>query len=277
MNFYYSFWQTRYRPVNLQLDMWRLSVELVKKSHPKSKICLITDSKSAPLFKTFGFSSISTKLDGIQDFQKVWSLGKIYAYKEALKDGPFIHIDADVFLWQPLPDNLLSSKLFAQSEDKEVWSDPGYVSLEEVLQKYKKLPKAWKKILDAKENFKTINMGIFGGTDTKVISKYCDFVLNMVADKEYQDLWAGVGLGKDVVTCLACMVEQLNLAHFVRENKIKPTFLLDDVEDSTKKAHLRYTHLMGLKNNPEIMRSISKRVRTTPYNLKPRQPGFTSW
>lgn len=257
--------------------MWRLSFELARKNYPNTPICLITDTKSVRLFRDFGFSSISTGLDGIPDFQKVWALGKIYAYREAAKKGPFLHLDADVFLWAPLPESLLNSGVFVQSPDKHVWDDPGYISLEEILNKYGKLPETWESILLKEENFSTVNMGIFGGTNTKFILDYCDFVLGMIEDPDYADLWSAKRRGSGIATCVACMVEQLNLVDFARQNNVQLNYLLDDVQDSTKKSYLKYTHLMNGKDNPGVMESISQRVKTKPYNLRPKFVDVSKW
>jgi len=257
--------------------MWKLSFELVKKNYPNTNICLITDTKSVPLFKDFDFSSVSTKLDGIPDFQKVWALGKIYAYREAAKKGPFLHVDADVFLWAPLPQNLLNSPVFAQSPDHHVWDEPGYISLEEIFEKFGSLPKEWEKILKTKDNFQTVNMGIFGGTDVKFISQYCDFVLSMVEDPKFRDLWAGKGRAKTVRTCLPCMLEQMNVSYFAKERGVKISCLLSDFHDSNRDSYLKYTHLMDAKENPVVMQSISDRVRTKPYNLLPKFVGPFGW
>ena len=273
MTIYYSFWVSRFRPVNLNLDMWRLSFELAKKNYPNTPICLITDTKSAGLFRNFDFSDVSTALDGIPDFQKIWSLGKIYAYREAANKGPFLHLDADVFLWAPLPVALTESPIFVQSPDKRIWDDPGYISIEEVLNKHGKLPEAWKDMLIAEDNFHTVNMGIFGGTDTNLILNYCKFVLDMIEDPEHLKLWTNPSIN----TCLACMIEQLNLVYFARQHGVEVNYLLDDVNDSTRKSYLKYTHLMNGKDNPAVMAAVSKRVQTKPYNLRPKFVGVERW
>jgi hypothetical protein len=253
--------------------MWRLSFELAKKNYPNTPICLITDTKSAGLFRDFDFSDVSTALDGIPDFQKIWSLGKIYAYREAASKGPFLHLDADVFLWEPLPVTLTQSPIFVQSPDKRIFDDPGYISFEEVLNNNGRLPEAWEEILLSEENFPTVNMGIFGGTDTGLILDYCKFVLDMLEDPKYLRLWQN----PNVNTCLACMVEQLNLVYFARQRGVELNYLLDDVDDSTKKSYLKYTHLMNGKDDPVVMGAISQRVRQKPYNLDPQYVGPKQW
>ena len=46
------------------------------------------------------------------DFHQQGALGKLIAY--SIQDGPFVHIDNDVFLWKPLPQELLQAPVFAQ-------------------------------------------------------------------------------------------------------------------------------------------------------------------
>ena len=281
MNIYYSYWHNNWRPEALNMDMWILSVELAKKHYGSKNIFLVTKSENINSLKDLGFTDIIPALDKIPDFKKTWSIGKIYAFKEAAKNGPFIHLDADVFLWEPLPEELLKSEVFAQSLDENIknnnglWGSP--YDLGHIKNVYGRLPEDWQKTLDSNIDKVAINMGIFGGSNTKFILDYCDFVLQMILDPAFHDLWVGINKGKDVTACLPCLIEQFNLVLFAEKQNIEIKFLLDDLRDSNKKSYLKYTHLMLLKENKKIMDNILKRVKTKPYNLEVKKVPLKEW
>lgn len=281
MKIYYSYWENGWRPEALNLDMWRLSVELAKKHYGKKNIYLITKTESAHLFKDFEFAEIITVLDKMPDFQKTWSLGKIYAFKEAAKNGPFVHLDSDVFLWEPLPESLLNSYVFAQSPDESIKRDNGLwgspYDLGHIKNIYGKLPEDWQNVLDSQVDKTVINMGIFGGSNTKFISDYCDFVLEMILNPEFYDLWNGINKGEHITACLPCLIEQFNLKIFAEKKGVEVKFLLDDLNDKNKKSYLKYTHLMLLKSDKNIIKRVSERVNKKPYDLEVRKVRKKNW
>jgi len=273
MNICYSFWSSGIKD-NLNLDMWRLSFELIKKNYPKNKIYLITDDNGKKIFKDFNFTNIITKLNNIPNFKEIWALGKIYAYKEIAKYGPFLHLDGDVFLWKPLPENFLNSQVFVQGLDKNVNPKKniiGVYNIEHVLNTYEKIPEIWNKVLERDEKIWPLNMGIFGGNNINFINYYCDFVLEMINDKDFYDLWARKNKGKNIIdeySHLTCMIEQMNLAIAAKIKNINITYLID-IFNIKKDLELDYTHLMGKKYDKKIMDKISIKMKSTPYDLNP--------
>jgi len=281
MNIYFSFWQSGWRKSNLNMDMWRLSFELVKKHYGNKKLYLITDTQSMHLFKNYDFTEILPILDGIPDFQKVWCLGKIFAYKHAVSMGPFLHLDADVFLWEPLPESLLQSEVFCQSPDKPRLFEKGLkfspYDIDHVKKEYGKVPQDWQTLLDTNYDIQAYNVGIFGGTNLKFISEYCDYVLEMVNDSQFYDLWRGINKGYSVHACLPCMLEQMNLTLFAEKKNIKINCLLDDFYDLKNKSYLKYSHLMLLKDKHYIMQRVSERVRKNPIDLEVKKVSIDEW
>ena len=250
------------------ISSWKLSLALANKHY--SKVHLICDSIGYDLLKDLPFTSFSTVLDDLPSFPLIWMLPKIYAYNIAASKGkPFLHLDSDVFLWESLPKKLLNSRIFAQSEDNPFSS---YVYDFDVFKT--KIPDIWKKYQKSSDLIIPYNMGIFGGKDTEIIKKYSQFVLDMVNDPKLEITWR-TPLKNELPK--NCLLEQGNLAIFLYENNIKINTLLEDLADTKNLSHKKYTHLMGGKNNPDIINNIKARVSQIPYDLKPRGVSIQKW
>lgn len=277
MKVYLSYWTGGVRHKSTNLDMWKLSTALAKKHY--KEVHLITDTLGKDILKDIPFTTVDTYLDNVPPFQKIWALGKIYAYQKAAQQGPFLHIDADVFLWKPLPKKLLTADVFTQSPDFEIFNVFGdYNAQYDVgtLRQYSEIiPESWTKHMNnLADNFYAYNMGIFGGKNTKAILDYCDFVLQMINDPRFTDLWNST---TTVELAKSCLLEQANLAIFAKENDLKVKTFMKDLEDSTNVTYQAYTHLMTGKDLPQIKEAVYLRVQNEPYNLEPNQCTLEEW
>ena len=72
------------------------------------------------------FTSVCTTMDRVPAHVSArhWSLSKIVAY--ALQTGPFVHVDADVYLWKRLPAHLEAAPVCGQNTDSQVWLNYHY-------------------------------------------------------------------------------------------------------------------------------------------------------
>ena len=82
---------------------WALSVETARPH--VSGVRLVTDTLGARLLVDelgVEFDEVSLSLDRLERTDPAWwSVGKLVAISEQRE--PFIHVDADVFLWSALP------------------------------------------------------------------------------------------------------------------------------------------------------------------------------
>ena len=96
---------------------WGLSLHTVSHFYPDTS--LVTDDAGARIlidYLQLPFRRVSTELNKLRnDDREWWSLGKIETY--ALQDKPFVHVDADVFLWKPLARELERADVFAQNPE----------------------------------------------------------------------------------------------------------------------------------------------------------------
>lgn len=62
------------------------------------------------------FDEVHTSLSVLDRHnQEWWALGKLCACRAQTE--PFVHIDNDVFLWQPRPHDVAAASVFAQNQE----------------------------------------------------------------------------------------------------------------------------------------------------------------
>lgn len=276
MNVFMSFWSGGIKSSNQNLDMWKLSLALAKKHY--GKVFLISDDIGCDLLKNLPFDLFLNKLNIVpKNLSKIWSLGKIYAYYYACEfNKPFLHLDSDVFLWEPLPKKVTYSRIFAQSLDVPILEKKniGYFDFEKAIESKYELPEIWEKLIKEKINLVPKNMGIFGGFDLNSIKEYCKFSIEMAQNNKYENLWNYEQINP---LSVSCMIEQGNLVIFSYINNIKIELLYEDFADKENKTHKKYTHLMLLKNNKKIKNSIKNRISQEPYDLIVKNIPIERW
>ena len=137
----HALWRT---PMH-HLLAWGLSVQKAGKYYPET--VLVTDTAGKRLLVDqlgIPFRHVSTELDRLRDIDPAWfSLGKLVAY--SIQDQPFVHLDADVFLWKPLPGHVTQAAVLAQCPEFHAHGpDSPLRRLENVFHEHKtKLPMEW--------------------------------------------------------------------------------------------------------------------------------------
>ena len=112
-----------------------------------------------------------------------WAYSKIKTY--SLQTEPFLHIDGDIYLPKPLPEDVMNAPLVVQnSEIGTIY----YKSMIDNILSYPeiKLPSFVKKrIQDG--SWMSYNMGIFGGTNINFIQRYCKEVFRFMESNRIND------------------------------------------------------------------------------------------
>lgn len=162
-----------------------------------------------------------------------WSIHKLHTYVTA-EDDPYLHIDSDVFLFEPLPERLLKADLFAQN--------PESISLYGAIAT---LPDEWRReyILPLSK-FVAYNMGIFGGKPEHVRT-FGQFALHAAKTA--------------LPSTLATYVEQAPLGRFAADRGLTVETLLPKPEERRAVA-AGYAHLMADKNSPEVQEKVAERL-----------------
>jgi hypothetical protein len=94
-----------------------LSLEAARQHYPNTR--LYTDDEGARVLideLELPFERVSTCLNKLQgEDPEWWALGKLEAY--ARQDAPFVHVDTDVFLWNPLAPEVENAGVLAQNPE----------------------------------------------------------------------------------------------------------------------------------------------------------------
>jgi len=267
MNVAMSYWTRggKSRLSHYDINMHQLSLHYALKHY--GKVHLYTDEEGAERLKELPFTSVSTELKDLPKVNTYWSLGKIYAYKLlADKKQPFLHLDSDVFLFEPLPEQLLNSRVFAQHLEGQ----PGVGVNEKYLLKHFYEVFTYAPFVYTEPSFAP-NMGIFGGTDTDFIGRYAMTALKFCLDQSkalIQDfLWKRVGELTNQPTdwVRAAISEQYILWAQAQQDNVPIEYLMTDEEriretERTDGEPPVYTHLTTHKSNPGVMDSLIRRL-----------------
>jgi hypothetical protein len=253
---------------------WVLSVETAKQHYPET--WLVTDDAGARMLVDglgLQFAHVSTDLNALaQHDPDWWALGKIYAYR--LQTEPFVHLDADAFLWKRLPQRLESADVFAQNPEP-IWSGTPYYQperLERVLSATSGgwLPDEWMWYRRAIPHQRSICCGLFGGNRIDFISRFAEASLRLVNDPSNQRALQSLP-NKQIHTLL---IEQYLLAAFVEYYKasaalpfgsVRIEYLFNSMADPwnpERAAQTGFTHLLAnAKRNPRLADRLENRVR----------------
>ena len=181
MKFYMSYWSGGYQqiPQSYIIDYHRLSAHYLKKHY--GEVHLITDSVGKDSLENVGYTTISTELDSLPANLN-WALGKLYSYRKLAQIGdPFLHVDYDVFVEKPFPENKLTSTVLVQSVEKILPPDRWY----DTDTFYNLCPNIGYCNRDD-TNDHSYNTGIFGGNDLDFIYKYASSAYELSVDPANQ-------------------------------------------------------------------------------------------
>lgn len=279
----WSFWSKPYQAHHHQLWFsekhhllaWILSLELARQHYPETT--LVTDDDGARLLVDglgLAFDTVSTDLNQLADQDPDWwVLGKLWTYRQQTQ--PFVHIDADVFLWQPLPVELAQAPVLAQSPEHFVFGDHTAsnwwyrpeVYREKVHAAGGWLPIEWEWAVQQRHSL-AFNTGIFGGQALEFIRHYAEMAVTVASHSKNQIAFAQM----DRKTADCILIEQYLLAACVEYHRDQP-FPFADIAvqclfDSPTSAYtpltakrLGYTHLIGYaKRDPKIAERLEQRV-----------------
>ncbi|HET7233778.1 MAG TPA: DUF6734 family protein [Longimicrobium sp.] len=252
---------------------WALSFLTARRHYPDT--VLVTDTAGARLLVDalgLEFGRVSTELDALAAADPtLWSLGKLYAYRAQTE--PFVHIDADVYLWNRLPERLESAPVFTQSPEPvgewSPWYRPGV--MEETLLGAPGgwVPAEWSWYLRSGLPPRADCCGVVGGQDVGFIRYYASHAVEMVEHPGNRPLWAtGDFRDRDMLS-----VEQYLLSACVEHHARTPGSpfagvrmehlfaSMDDAFDRPLAIRLGYTHLIAAaKKEPAIVARLEQRV-----------------
>lgn len=241
---------------------WVLSVGCARRHYPDT--LLVTDDRGADLLVNrlgLRFARVSVELNrlagGDPDW---WALGKLYAYR--MQTEPFVHIDADAFLWKRLPAELEAAPVFAQSpETFDPDDEHTYYPARAVERTVAWLPDEWRRHTAGPGVRAGSCCGILGGTRVDLLAEYADLGIRVAEDSRNAAGWRTWG-SKGPCNVL---VEQMLLDAVAAARGVRVAHLFANEGDPYAPAIAAaagYTHLIGsAKRNPELMADLEARVR----------------
>lgn len=264
------------------LFAWALSFEAARRHYPET--CLVTDDEGARLLVDqlgLPFGHVSTALNDLKDADPGWwSLGKLRAYRA--QSAPFVHLDADVFLWKPLPERLERAAVFAQSPEPFRPGASCYrPALVERALGYPErgwLPPEWVWFRRRRRQ-RGDCCGIFGGARLDFIRHYADSALRLIDDPANGPGWARF----DDKVGNMILPEQYFLSACVDYHRAAPDSPFggvriehlfvnpSDAHDPERVKEAGYTHLIGdAKRNPAGAERLENRLRRDHPELHAR-------
>lgn len=256
-------------PSNYYRYMAMLLSSLLLQRH-YGQVELFTDKAGADLLigkLKLPYQKVSVCLDQLNAYNpELWALPKLLAYSQ--QRSPFLHIDHDVFLWEPLPTSLHSAPLVAQS------SEFGFTEYEECFRLAEDLgltlPEVMYQGLSSNHRYDSINAGVLGGTDTYFFAKYTKTVFDFLR-ANYQMLGVGVAPAQSSnLNKLNVLLEQYTFYHSALSEHVPVAFVAPNVNRnyssilnlSQVPITTTYTHLFGqTKGSHESCEQLEYRLR----------------
>jgi len=150
---------------------WALSCLQLQKLYGNVK--LYANSQAARLLidtLQLPYSEVNLSLDNLNLIHPdLWALPKVYTY--SLQEQPFLHVDGDVFIFEPFNPSLLAGELIAQNV--EVATENSYIlAQKEFMRQFAFFPNCIKKDFESEIPFQACNAGILGGNNVAFFHEY---------------------------------------------------------------------------------------------------------
>jgi hypothetical protein len=265
----WSFWSKPYRchqHSNWLSDREHLlsTILSVETARPHfDRLALSTDQAGAEaLVHQLGlrFDEVTLPLDGLHNSDPDWwMLGKLVTYRG--QTGPFVHIDSDAYLWNPLPSRMTSAPVLAQNPEdarkKSAWYDSeGCLRAIEAAGGW--IPESWR-WYDSLQNQTAACCGIFGGNDLRFIHNYADTAITVLERNRdaLKSLRNKLHLNP--------LFEQYILSACAAFNNIRIEYLFRSFEEAMTPgaaARAGFTHLQAdAKRNLSVSQRLELRVQ----------------
>ena len=249
---------------------WVLSFETARQ-HFETTALVTDDAGARMLVDQLGlpFDEVSTALNVLDDEDPLWwCLGKLYAYR--MQTEPFVHIDSDCFLWQPLPRRMLTADVLAQSPEQFAWDGATYYR-PELLEPLIQAERGW--LPDelvwfmSQRGGSAVCCGIVGGNHLAFIRGYADRAIRIVEHPANQPIWRSLPdrISENLI------IEQYLLGACIEFERSHDTGTLDvqylfpstdAAFEPGVAARAGFTHLIGLaKSDPELAQRLDARVK----------------
>lgn len=231
---------------------------LTLKKHNK-KIYLYTDTQGSELMGDLldlPYNDISLSLNDLEsEDHRLWIRGKMHVIEQ--QSEPFIHVDNDIYMWEPLP----SPKKFIVQSRFPIWAEYK-LSLNEILANFDYIPEC----LQERPTEKTMvaNVGLIGGYDIEFFQRFCEYSRNLLErNRKFLPIINIGGFNQ--------MMEEYLFTSMLRHESRDVFYLMESFKSSFPPSHLnfslvpivyRYIHLIGnQKQSPFACEQLELRLK----------------
>jgi hypothetical protein len=147
-----------------------------------------------------------------------------------MQTKPFLHVDGDVYLPHPIPEDIINAPLIAQN--KEICTSYYGRMLHRIFSKTDISVSPYIKQMLSTGDWYSYNMGVFGGNELDIIENYCKEVFYFVEANKLNNLQT-----PQSKTICNVFFEQMLFGLFAKYNNVKvkcliPGFIRDNGYDS---------------------------------------------
>jgi hypothetical protein len=233
---------------------------------------MVSNDWGIQMFKKIGLpiTHYNDKLNEMKDYSRFfWAYGKLLAYCEQTK--PFIHLDNDVLLWDPLPKRILRAELCFQSH--EPFELPGYSYYNLLKKPWAVMPVRPQKIVDNEVSDFAYNCGICGGHNLEFFEEWRQCSKEYIFAEDNQELffreYASMLIHQNLFH------EQYFAASLIKMHKLRGKVRVLDPDAGQIEKKLKYTHFWGTtKKDFSMQRRVYLRLKVEAPELHARVEKF---
>lgn len=257
MKFIQTFWTAGQDPLKCgfgwshaeyNLMSWALSCLSLREHY--DDVELYTDSAGKHvLIDLLGlpYSKVHVTLDDFQCLPQHWALAKIKTY--SMQTEPFIHVDGDIYVPNPLPADILEAPLVVQN--REIGTTYYKDMMDQILMfPTIKMPDYVAKSLD-EESIVSYNMGFFGGCDIRFIQEYCSEAFRFMEDNhmnapayEHSSVWCNIFF-EQIVLALLADKQDIKVASILGHAMKDEGYTVAEFSDLARYEEKQFFHLLG--------------------------------
>ena len=177
----------------------------------------------------------------------------------AAQAEPFIHLDADVILWKPIPARLRTAPVFAQNpehfnfEEQSLYRPDNFMAAITELGGW--LPTEWRQYAGRQRNA-ALCCGVFGGADVDFIGRYARLAIDIIRDPRNLAVRERIGVRDNILVeqyfLAACLEAGADWAATdqsgISSRPVRADYLFPssaDAFDPLQAERVGYTHLIG--------------------------------
>lgn len=223
-----------------------LSLAMLKKHFEKTE--LVTDDIGKHLLVDIlklPYDSVRTDIQEIYGKYDArhWVVGKLKAYQ--VQEEPFLHADLDVFMFKPLPEHLLRSRIFTQNAESFMLNDDSLFNYSYALKSITEagiyMPQSWKWNIIQGDFQEACNVGIYGCRDMNLNRLYAQEAFSFLDAPENTEF---LKTNEENANKFCTTIEQYALQALCRYHGITMEYLFESPECEWSKFNEFYTHLI---------------------------------